>query len=184
MANLNQIVAEQWSEDVTFEIKEALPLSNGAKGWAATSKLHASERDGIAKEVVAFANTRGGILVVGIEESDYAPKRAQRLATEIPNVAELADRLSQALNASIDPPLRGLQVQAIPVTGPAGFLVIKVPLSNLAPHGFGTPALSYVRKQDRSEPMSMSEPPRVYRRLLFLRDWSHDRAEKTGAVFA
>lgn len=155
--DLNQVIEEQWNEDVSFEIKEKLPLSKDAKGWSSSSKLHPSERDGLAKEIVAFANTRGGLLIVGIEESGEAPKRASKLAESLPKVAELADRLSQALSASIDPPLRGLEVQPIVSEEDAGYLVIRVPQSNLAPHGYGMPAQAYVRRQDRSEPMSMRD---------------------------
>ena len=155
--DLEQIVREQWPEDSTFELKSSLPLSTGAKGWVSARTIHTSEREGIAKEVVALANNRGGLVVVGIEETKDTPKRAFKLATPIPQIHDLADRLSQGLFSSIDPPLRGLEIKPIESNDGSGYLVVMVPQSNSAPHGFGLPTVAYMREQDRSKPMSMRE---------------------------
>lgn len=155
--DLVQIVDEQWSEDSTFEIKSALQTNKDAKGWAISGKLHASERDGLAREIVGLANNRGGLLVVGIEETDDNPKRAKALGAPLAKVHDLTDQLSRALFSIIDPPIRGLRYKAIIDSGDAGYLLIEVPHSSNAPHGYGQPPQCYVRAGDETKPMTMRD---------------------------
>jgi len=52
----------------------------------------------------------------------------------------------------------GLEVKAInDGEGGEGYIVIKVPGSRTPPHGFGRPAKTYHRVNDRSEPMTMRD---------------------------
>jgi Putative DNA-binding domain len=112
---------------------------------------------------VAFANAYGGHLIVGIKETKEKPSRAEKLGDVNTNVAELAERLRSALNSIIDPPINGLQIQPIMFneTG-GGFIVIHVPQSIHAPHGYGQPPEAYVRRADRSEPMTMRDMQNVF----------------------
>ena len=155
--DLNLVVSQEWVEDSQFEIKQSLPLKKDARGWAHSAKIHASERDGLAQEIVAFANSRGGLIVVGLAETNESPKRAQALSPPIPNVNELQDRLARALSEIIDPPIRMLKIEVVDARDGGGYLLIEVPKSNSAPHGFGKPPLCYIRDRDESKPMSMRD---------------------------
>ena len=59
-------------EDATTEFKETVP----GGGWAASQELNKEGRDGLIKELVAFANAFGGTLYVGVDESANDPKRS------------------------------------------------------------------------------------------------------------
>jgi hypothetical protein len=146
-------------ESSWLELKRDLPLSQGALGWRTKQQLHPSERDGLAKEIVAIANTYGGVVVVGVDESDDTPKCASALADPIPLLHDLVDRLRTSLGAYIDPPIPGLQVSGIPASagGSEGYVVITVPASAVGPHGYGRPPQVYFRRDDRSEPGSMRD---------------------------
>jgi hypothetical protein len=159
--DLEMVVNSSAEESIGLELKERLPLKKDARGWEQNRQIHSSERDGLAKEIVALANSYGGHLIIGIEETEDHPKRAKALANPISDIHTLADRLRDSLLATIDPPILGLDLKAIEVTRtantPHGFIVIHVPNSSTAPHGFGTPTQAYVRRGDKSMPMTMRD---------------------------
>ena len=95
LADLATLIDLEAPETDILELKSALPLKKDAKGWG-DGKLHDSERDGLLQEIVAFANTRGGRIFVGIAESSDHPKRASKLAPPIPRLADLVERLGDA----------------------------------------------------------------------------------------
>ena len=111
-----------------------------------------------------MANTYGGTIVVGIEESKDAPKRASALGPPLPDVHELVDRLRSSLAAHIDPPIRFLSVSAVPVDKNAdeGFVAITVPSSIAKPHGIGRPPQVYIRRDDKSEPATMRDQQNMF----------------------
>lgn len=156
---LEKLVENETPESSLLELKQDLPLKDGAAGWRARSRIHASERDGLAKEIVALANAYGGEIFVGIAESNDFPKRAIAIAEPLPNIEELADRLRTALASVISPPIVGLSIRAIKpdLQDTSGYLLIDVPASIQAPHGFGSPTAAYVRRDDRSEPATMHD---------------------------
>jgi len=157
LEDLQLIVEQEWEESADFEIKRELPLSKGSQGWSDKKKLHRTEREGLAQEIVAFANGRGGLLIIGLEESADNPKRAIRLASPLSNIHALKDSLSRALSATIDPPIRMIEYHVIEAAKDEGFLLIRVPQSSSAPHGFDSPPKCYVRERDESKPMTMRD---------------------------
>jgi hypothetical protein len=160
-SDIDQLVAEQIEEGPRVEFKEALPTSDGQPDrWMKDqSAIGRVARDDIAKEVVAFANAYGGIIIIGIEETNDNPKRAKAIASpEIPSVVDCGERLIRALRAVIDPPLPMLEVRGIP-SGAAGdgVVFIRVNPSPLMPHGVGRPSEGYVRRGADSEPLMMRD---------------------------
>ncbi|MGB8817308.1 MAG: ATP-binding protein [Rhizobiaceae bacterium] len=176
--DLNLIVERQSEESQFLEFKEHMPVKNQGLGWNFNGILHANQRDGLAKEIVAFANAYGGHLIVGIKETEEKPSRAERLGDVNNDVAELAERLRSALNSVIDPPINGLGIQPIISSSSGGcFLAINVPRSTHAPHGFGKPPEAYMRRADRSEPMTMRDMENVF--------WeARTRRERVAGEFA
>lgn len=162
--DLKQVVTAQRAEDVTFELKQELPLADGASGWRTRGKLNNSERDGLAKEIVALANTYGGTIIIGVEETADKPKRAASLYTPLPNLHDLVDRLRSALHACIDPPIQSLQLAAVLADGATdeGYVVVTVPPSIAKPHGVGCPPAVYTRRDDRSDPATMRDQQNMF----------------------
>ena len=112
-----------------------------------------AKRD-LTKELIAFANTRGGTLVLGIEED--GEKRATCIKP-IRACRSLAERLSASIIASTDPPLASLEAVGVETEGDAGVVVFRVPPSLRAPHRDRDERECYRRSGDSSIPMTMRE---------------------------
>jgi hypothetical protein len=118
-ALLKTVCHEAWPESITLEFKRDLP--------GGTDK----DKHELLKDVCALANADGGDLVFGIEESDGVAAALAPIATEASDAAKR--RISQVLEAGIEPRLLGVQMLHIPVD--AGYvLVVRVPASYLGPH--------------------------------------------------
>jgi Putative DNA-binding domain len=159
--DIANLVSEEVEEGIRLEFKRDLSTSDGQPDrWMRDqSAIGRVARDDIAKEVVAFANAYGGVIIVGIDETEDHPPRAKNLASpQIPSVADCAERLVRALRSIVDPPLPMLDVRGVvsSATG-EGVVLIRVPSSPSAPHGFGTPPAAYVRHGSESKPLSMRE---------------------------
>jgi hypothetical protein len=160
--DIANLVSEQVEEGIRLEFKRDLSTSDGKPDrWMRDqSTIGRVARDDIAKEVVAFANAYGGIIIVGIDETEDHPHRAKRVASpQIPRVVDCAEKLIRALRSIIDPPLPMLYVRGVAsndATG-EGVVLIRVQSSPSAPHGFGTPPAAYVRHGSESRPLSMRE---------------------------
>jgi hypothetical protein len=72
----------------------------------------------LAEEVSAFANTEGGTIVIGIKESKSGKKSVASEVDEGTDPAEmLPERLEQLVASNISPPVPGLVVRPIPLSG-------------------------------------------------------------------
>ncbi|MGY4433957.1 hypothetical protein ACVWWO_006434 [Bradyrhizobium sp. F1.13.1] len=159
-AHIEALIASQAEEGPRLELKRALATNDGRPDrWMRDqSSIGTVARDDIAKEVVAFANAYGGVVVIGIEETDDNPKRAQSVFEPvIPAVHDCADRLVQSLRSVIDPPLPMLEPRGIELADGGGVIVLRVGPSPSAPHGFGRPSSAYVRRGSSAEPLTMRD---------------------------
>jgi Putative DNA-binding domain len=159
--DIANLVSNQPEEGIRLEFKRDLSTSDGRPDrWMRDqSAIGRVARDDIAKEVVAFANAYGGVIIVGIAETEDHPHRAKELASpQIPRVADCAEQLISALRSIIDPPLPMLDVRGVVSSANGeGVVLIRVPSSPSAPHGYGTPPAAYVRHGSESRPLSMRE---------------------------
>ncbi len=97
-------------EGLTLEFKRELPGRDGrADPWFAGGDFTPYARDHLFREIVAFANAQGGMLALGIAETNDRPARAATVMP-IPRVHDLAARLEDAARACIEPPLGSLHV--------------------------------------------------------------------------
>ncbi|CAA2161197.1 hypothetical protein MBRA_06357 [Methylobacterium brachiatum] len=161
-ADIEALIHDEAEEGARLELKRGLPANDRqVDPWMTGGpRIGNPARDGLAKELVALANAYGGAVVVGIDETDDYPKRARGPnPITIPRVVELAERMQQALDSLIDPPLAVLEVRGIerPDSDGEGVLVIRTGASTRAPHGHGRPPQAYMRRGSRSEPMSMRD---------------------------
>jgi hypothetical protein len=121
-------------------------------------KLGDDAKDELASEIIAFANTLGGTLIVGIDE-DTATKRAKLPLFPIPRCKEAAARLHQAISDRIEPKLPVFECEGVVTEkdGTSGVIIMRTLESYLAPHRHTQNNHCYVRRNDRAEPMSMLE---------------------------
>jgi hypothetical protein len=112
---------------------------------------------GVAREVIAFLNGRGGDVVIGAEEEDNENSRV-RAFKPIPNVSAVADRLAQSLSAVIEPYQSIVGVRAIRNgADDEGVIVVRAPQSLRAPHRLTKDKECYIRRGKESVPMPMDE---------------------------
>jgi hypothetical protein len=158
-ADIDVMISEQVPESDVIEFKESLPGKNGELDPWMRGEDRVGDRAKIEvlEEVIAFANAHGGTLLIGIAETDDAPKRAAEMKP-ISRCAELADRLHLMARDLIDPQIPGIEIRGIiTAAGGDGAVIIRVPESRLAPHRHRTSIHSTVRRADRTERMSMRE---------------------------
>jgi predicted HTH transcriptional regulator len=107
-------------------------------------KVHRPER--IAKEVIAFANSRGGRILLGIDDDGTV--------VGVKDAEEEEYALRQALLDHCEPPI-DWSIERVPVTPKREVIVVSVPESGAKPHylvgdGRGGDATAYVRVEDMS----------------------------------
>jgi Putative DNA-binding domain len=125
---------KSWREDEQFELKQDLPSKGGLDSWHTAGTISPYARDKILAEVVAFANSYGGDVVIGMAESGDKPAAAERLSP-IPNCVDLAERLNDQARSCIEPPIPSLRTHPV-VTAQdgSGVVIVRVSRSRLAPH--------------------------------------------------
>jgi len=105
-------------EDSVLELKE-VRFSNG--------RLTAPHRDGLADELAAFANARGGVCVLGVED-----KSRKTLGIPEARLDQVEEMVRTVCNDSIDPPLLA-HIERLLLPGADGALVavlkVEVPRS-------------------------------------------------------
>jgi Putative DNA-binding domain len=155
-------------EDDTIEYKAS--FSGGSDYLEFNDAKRAKAIEGIAREVVAFLNGRGGDVIIGVREAANDHPKIEEI-TPIRNIDQTIDRLGQSLAALIEPMQSVLALRAIRhEDGDAdGVVVIRCPSSLRAPHRFTQDRQCYIRRGRASVPMPMDEVQdltivRTYRR--------------------
>lgn len=157
-SEVHSVIRDEAAETLDFELKRALPAKKGVDPWMTNGKLGDDAKDELASEIIAFANTLGGTLIVGIDE-DTATKRAKPPLFPIPRCKEAAARLHQAISDRIEPKLPVFECEGVVTEkdGTSGVIIMRTLESYLAPHRHTQNNHCYVRRNDRAEPMSMIE---------------------------
>lgn len=157
--DLYDLIKADIAEGGALEFKGTLPADNKVREpWLdGQDKIGNHAKAKLIKEIVAFANSYGGHVFVGIDETEDEPHRAAAI-NPIPRVASLAGRMQQVIRDCIDPPLPGFDCEGIVTDDKGGgILVIQVPPSRLAPHRSNEDNHAYRRHGERSERMTMRE---------------------------
>lgn len=143
-------------EDDTIEYKGS--FSGGSDYLEFNDTKRAKAIEGVAREVVAFLNGRGGDVVIGVREAANDHPKIEEI-TPIQNIDQTVDRLGQSLAALIEPTQSVLSLRAVRETERAtnGVIVIRCPSSLRAPHRFMPDRQCYVRRGRASVPMPMDE---------------------------
>ena len=155
-ADIQALIDRQQQEDVETEFKQALATRDGKNDRWMDSQTDIGKyaKEALAKEIIAFANTQGGTLILGVVEDEE--KRAASIC-ELPKCKSLAERLGASIMSSTDPKITTLEAVGVPINGEAGVVVFRVPPSIRAPHRDKDTRESYRRRGDNSEPITMRE---------------------------
>ena len=159
ISDIQSLIDSKIPEGEQIEFKEAVPAKGDSSPdpWMSDqSRIGDRAKNEIMEEAVAFANAHGGVLLLGIEESESKPPVAAGISP-IPQCAELASRLSQIFDDCVDPRLPKIEIFAVPTEDENGVVVIRVDLSRLSPHRVKTTRKWPIRRADRCDEMSMLE---------------------------
>jgi hypothetical protein len=137
--DLQKLIDSQERESDSLEYKTA------------SERLKPSDKDEAAKDISAFANASGGLLIYGISTYADDPTRPDKLAPIDPWNVDYIRR--NALDA-IRHPIPGIETKTLPVGTTPEALLINVPASPLAPHQVVTHYRYYRRQGADSSPMT------------------------------
>lgn len=156
-SDLNKLISDKISEDERLEFKETLSSNKGPDSWIeGKDKVGDKALITLIKEIVAFANTEGGFLILGMKESDEIKPKAKKL-TLIPRIVELTEKLKHQIRDLIEPTLINIRYKELELNSDKGVLIIRVERSQNAPHRSLKDKECYIRRNDRSEKMTMRE---------------------------
>lgn len=149
--DISELVRDEAAEDSSLELKQAVEFDT-------SGRVRDGSRNDIARELVAFANSEGGILVLGIRESDDEPHRAAEIVP-LDDCHELAERLRRAVYEIIEPKLHSLQAKGISTKSgeTEGVVVFGVPQSRSAPHRVESLKECFRRVGHETRKMTMRE---------------------------
>ena len=123
IADIQSLIDSDVPEGEQIEFKRELPGGRDSKGeeapdqWmAGGDRIGSHAKKDILKEVVAFANAYGGVLLIGIDESNSKPAVADKISP-VPRCADLAERLKLVFRDGVDPQLTRIEIRGIPTKG-------------------------------------------------------------------
>ena len=161
MNDIHELINSRVPEGEHFEFKETLPGKGKHRdSWIrGKNNIGQEAKNKVLEEAVAFANAHGGVLLIGIKESDTEEPPFAAEITPLPRCAALVDRFSSIFSACVEPQIPSLEVFAVPTEcdDHSGVLVIRVGRSRLAPHRVTTTRECTVRRRDRCEKLTMWE---------------------------
>jgi hypothetical protein len=154
--DLEALCEKKWPESQNVEFKSDLSAEQGQDPWYKGGKVGEYAKRKLFKEIVALANSAGGRLFLGIDESAEKPPVAERVCA-LPRCHDLAESLERSAYDWIEPPLSPMRVRAVPVGDDGnGVVVFDVQSSHNAPHR-SKDLQSYTRRGTESVPMTMYE---------------------------
>jgi hypothetical protein len=146
------------SENDRIEYKQTLP----ADGQKTDPWIDGKDKIGdyalkkLTAEIVAFANSHGGTLVIGIEEDGNTPPRPKSV-NALPRCEALEQKLMQSIASRVDPKIDGIKTKSVLQNKDEGVIVISVPRSEHAPHRSLSDKEFYRRERDECKKMSSLE---------------------------
>jgi Putative DNA-binding domain len=154
--DLETLREKKWPESQNVEFKSGLSAEHGQDPWYKDGKVGDYAKRKLFKEIVAMANSSGGRLFLGVEESSEKPPVAENLRP-LPRCDDLAESLERAAYDWIEPPLTPMKVKGVRIGDDGGGVVVfDVPSSHNAPHR-SKDLQCYTRRGTESVPMTMYE---------------------------
>lgn len=131
-----------------MDLRDLKRYVSSGEGFYIEFKRRTPQPDRLAKEVIAFANARGGKIFVGVDDDGTI--------RGVKDAEEERFALRQALDGYCDPDVE-VDIVAVPIARRREVIVVDVPESPLKPHylvgvqnGSGRARTAYVRVADQS----------------------------------
>ena len=152
MATLERLIADREKESLTLDYKRSEALGRTDR-----------QKDELAKDVSALANSAGGVLVYGIAEVDNLP---DHLDGGLDPTLVTRESIEDVIHGRVNPRIDGMVIKPIEVSPSPQRMayVISVPPSLRAPH-MASDHRYYKRFNFKSEPMEDYEVRDVMGRL-------------------
>ena len=190
-AEIQALIDSEVPEGEQIEFKKEPPGEEGKSDpWMDGGKIGNYAKNRMLKEVVAFANAYGGVLVIGIDEdrSGVEPAVASEIRP-VPRCKALADSLKLVFRDRVEPQLARIDIAGIPTKDDgSGVVIIRVGKSRLAPHRVTRTLICPIRRADRSEEMTMREVQdmtlNVSRGLQGMKERLSERSERFQEEFS
>ena len=148
MSDLEAMILSQTQESIHLDYKASAALTG--------------KRDELSKDVSAFANSDGGVIVFGIEEEGHLPIRVD---SGVANSALNREQLESLIQSNVAPRIEDLTIVQIPVSATHSAYAIAVSRSERAPHQDRKTNRYYKRYNFKSEPMEDYEIQDVRNRI-------------------
>jgi|SRR5579871_164796 len=134
--DIEQMIRDQVQENIHLDYK-------------ASAALTLAKRDEIAKDVSAFANSDGGVLIYGVEEKNNLPVRIDGGVDDLQVSREWLDN---TVSSRITPKISDVRILPLPTSPGRSLYVISVVKSFRGPHQSADKKY-YKRHNFKSEPM-------------------------------
>lgn len=154
--DVESLVTLKCPEGELIEYKE--PPQIDGRPFSGMDSITGRLKKNLLREVVAFANAYGGVLVFGIQEAGSATNVAESIVS-VTDCAALVDRLKSMFRDCVEPHLTSLEIFHVPreQDGDEGVIVIRTGASSSAPHRNTMDLASTIRHSDRCMTMTMRE---------------------------
>ena len=140
-ADLEALKDNQIPESHTLDYKRDFPFEKEG-------------RQSLASDVVAFANTRGGDLILGADEQDGFISRF--VPVQFDDRDEALRSLQSALVDLIEPKVPGVHIEAVAVPDGGYIVILRTPPSFQAPHRVRKTGAFYTRTSTGIDPMDIT----------------------------
>ena len=122
---------------------------------------------GLEKTISSFANTFGGVILIGVEDEDSKPKPP---FVGIEYKDKLEERVWNIIVDNIYPPMFP-EIRVCPPQNNKTFVIIRVPQSNETPHAIYNNTQVYVRTGNRNKPEDLATLEQI--------EWLRNRRKKS-----
>jgi hypothetical protein len=118
IAEIDKFIADEVQESLHLDYKDSRAIDS-------------SKFNELAKDISAFANSDGGLIVYGVQEKDHRPVSKD---AGVDHSKYTRERIEQVISSNISPRIDDIRIAQIPLSASTSIYVIKIPKSFRAPH--------------------------------------------------